>query len=101
MAGNGLFAEILDGDVYKYYSEGEWRSSTSGQSVAIVNPTTRKTAYKVQGEQYYYAVSAILLCFGLGTFWFICSLFQLREIMVLRLGHHLFFSLFIYLFSLS
>ncbi|KAB1211894.1 NADP-dependent glyceraldehyde-3-phosphate dehydrogenase [Morella rubra] len=48
MAGNGLFAEILDGDVYKYYSEGEWRSSTSGQSVAIVNPTTRKTAYKVQ-----------------------------------------------------
>lgn len=50
MAGTGVFEEIIDGDVYKYYSEGEWRKSSSGKSVAIINPTTRKTHYKVQGE---------------------------------------------------
>jgi len=51
MAGTGPYAEILDGDVYKYYSEGEWKKSSSGKSVAIINPTTRKTQYKVQGDQ--------------------------------------------------
>lgn len=49
-AGTGLFAEILDGDVYKYYADGEWKKSASGKSVAIINPTTRKTQYKVQGK---------------------------------------------------
>ena len=49
MAGTGMFSEILDGDVYKYYSDGEWKKSSSGKTVAIVNPTTRKTQYKVQG----------------------------------------------------
>ncbi|KAL6499661.1 hypothetical protein OROGR_027571 [Orobanche gracilis] len=48
MAGTGLFAEILDGEVYKYYSDGEWTKSSSGKSVSIINPTTRKTQYKVQ-----------------------------------------------------
>ncbi|KAG5559549.1 hypothetical protein RHGRI_009174 [Rhododendron griersonianum] len=48
MAGSGLFAEITDGDVFKYYADGEWKKSSSGKSVAIVNPTTRKTQYKVQ-----------------------------------------------------
>lgn len=51
MAGTGLFAEILDGEhVYKYYADGEWKKSTSGKTVAIINPTTRKTQYKVQGD---------------------------------------------------
>lgn len=45
-----MFSEILDGDVYKYYAEGEWKRSSSGKSVAIINPTTRKTQYKVQGD---------------------------------------------------
>ena len=49
LAGTGAFAEILDGEVYKYYAEGEWRASGSGKSVPIVNPTTRKTQYRVQG----------------------------------------------------
>jgi len=49
MAGTGLFAEILDGEVYKYYADGEWKTSSSGKSVAIMNPATRKTQYKVQG----------------------------------------------------
>uniref|UniRef100_A0A9I9CJ89 NADP-dependent glyceraldehyde-3-phosphate dehydrogenase n=1 Tax=Cucumis melo TaxID=3656 RepID=A0A9I9CJ89_CUCME len=48
MAGNGVFAEIFDGEVYKYYSQGEWKKSSSGKSVAIINPTTRKTQYRVQ-----------------------------------------------------
>lgn len=44
-----MFAEILDGEIYKYYADGEWRKSGSGKSVAIVNPTTRQTQYRVQG----------------------------------------------------
>ncbi|CDY55249.1 BnaC02g44970D [Brassica napus] len=48
MAGTGIFTDILDGDVYKYYSDGEWKASSSGKSVAIINPATRKTQYKVQ-----------------------------------------------------
>ncbi|KAG6430820.1 hypothetical protein SASPL_108893 [Salvia splendens] len=48
MAGTGAFAEIIDGDVFKYYADGEWKVSSSGKSVGIVNPTTRKTHYKVQ-----------------------------------------------------
>ena len=46
-----MFAEIIDGEVYKYYSDGEWKKATSGKSVAIINPTTRKTQYRVQGER--------------------------------------------------
>jgi hypothetical protein len=57
LAGTGVFAEILDGEVYRYYADGEWRSSASGKSVAIVNPTTRKTQYRVQG-----AGSRLCLC---------------------------------------
>lgn len=49
MAGTGAFAEIMDGDVYKYYADGEWKKSSSGKSVSIINPSTRKTQYKVQG----------------------------------------------------
>nr|CAD1825649.1 unnamed protein product [Ananas comosus var. bracteatus] len=48
MAGTGAFDEIVDGEVFKYYAEGEWRKSNSGKSVSIINPTTRKVQYKVQ-----------------------------------------------------
>ncbi|KAF7139005.1 hypothetical protein RHSIM_Rhsim07G0164200 [Rhododendron simsii] len=48
MAGTCAFSEIIEGDVYKYYSEGEWKVSSSGKTVSIVNPTTRKTQFKVQ-----------------------------------------------------
>eukprot|EP00262_Sarcandra_glabra_P003187 TRINITY_DN1373_c0_g1_i2.p1 TRINITY_DN1373_c0_g1~~TRINITY_DN1373_c0_g1_i2.p1 ORF type:complete len:503 (-),score=78.01 TRINITY_DN1373_c0_g1_i2:412-1773(-) len=48
MAGTGVFAEILDEDVFKYYADGEWKTSSSGKSVPIINPTTRKVQYKVQ-----------------------------------------------------
>ncbi|PKU71832.1 NADP-dependent glyceraldehyde-3-phosphate dehydrogenase [Dendrobium catenatum] len=46
MAGTGVFSEIIEGEVYKYYAEGEWHKSSSGKSVPIINPTTRKTEYK-------------------------------------------------------
>lgn len=49
MAGTGVYADIIEGDVFKYYSDGEWKKSSSGKSVSIVNPTTRKTQFKVQG----------------------------------------------------
>ncbi|KAF9616569.1 hypothetical protein IFM89_030336 [Coptis chinensis] len=48
LAGTGVFSEIYNGHVYKYYSQGEWKNSSSGKSVDIVNPTTRKNQYKVQ-----------------------------------------------------
>ncbi|CAJ1972020.1 unnamed protein product [Sphenostylis stenocarpa] len=48
MAGTGTFGEIIDGDVFKYYAQGHWNKSSSGKSVPIINPTTRKTDFKVQ-----------------------------------------------------
>jgi len=49
MAGTGTFGEIIDGDVFKYYAQGHWNKSPSGKSVPIINPSTRKTQFKVQG----------------------------------------------------
>eukprot|EP00897_Mesotaenium_endlicherianum_P004275 jgi/Mesen1/3876/ME000208S02888 len=48
MAGTGFYAEIIDGDVYKYFADGEWKTSTSGKSQSIINPSTRTPCYKVQ-----------------------------------------------------
>jgi hypothetical protein len=50
MAGQGFFQDILDGDTFKYYADGEWKVSVSKKSVAITNPSTLKTAFKVQGK---------------------------------------------------
>ncbi|KAJ7535063.1 hypothetical protein O6H91_12G017100 [Diphasiastrum complanatum] len=48
MAGTGLFEEIKEEDVFKYYADGEWKKSSSGKSVNILNPATRQIQYKVQ-----------------------------------------------------
>ncbi|KAE8656632.1 NADP-dependent glyceraldehyde-3-phosphate dehydrogenase [Hibiscus syriacus] len=49
MAGTAVFAELVDEDgAFKYYSYGEWKKSSSGKSVAIINPTTRQPQFKVQ-----------------------------------------------------
>ncbi|KAG6534758.1 hypothetical protein ZIOFF_008661 [Zingiber officinale] len=54
MAGTGVFTDIVDEDqVFKYYADGEWKKSASGKAVSIVNPTTRKTQYKVQGRAFH------------------------------------------------
>lgn len=74
-----MFEEILDGDVYKYYSDGEWKKSSSGKSVAIINPTTRKTQYKVQGK------ASSPLSFKLNVFWFNC-LFAVSLFVVVKIA---------------
>ncbi|KAJ1382406.1 Aldehyde/histidinol dehydrogenase [Sesbania bispinosa] len=38
MAGTGLFAEILEGDVYKYYADGEWRNLLLGKLLLSSTP---------------------------------------------------------------
>jgi hypothetical protein len=45
LVGTGVFAEILDSEVYRYYADGEWGSSASGKSSPYRQPhvpTTRK-----------------------------------------------------------
>jgi hypothetical protein len=50
MAGQNVFNEILAGeDTFKFYTDGEWKTSTSGKTVNIINPSTLKPVFKVQG----------------------------------------------------
>ena len=46
-----FYAECRDVEtkLYKYYCEGEWRTSSSGKSVKNINPSTNAVAYEVQG----------------------------------------------------
>ena len=67
MAGNGVFSEIIEGEVFKYYADGEWKISSSGKSVSIINPTTRKTQYKVQGTTFFHLS---LLIMGFDSFFY-------------------------------
>ncbi|CAM6038605.1 unnamed protein product [Sphagnum compactum] len=49
MAGQNVFNEILAGDdTFKFYTDGEWKTSTSGKTVNIINPSTLKPVFKVQ-----------------------------------------------------
>lgn len=64
MAGTGIFKEIIDGDVYKYYVDGEWKVSASGKSVGIINPSNLKPTYKVQGVPIHHD-SRALICIRL------------------------------------
>jgi hypothetical protein len=72
VAGTGVFAEILEGEVYRYYADGEWRVSASGKSVAIVNPTTRLTQYRVQGGFRLHACCSELLLLCCYCWWDDC-----------------------------
>ncbi|XP_002971252.2 NADP-dependent glyceraldehyde-3-phosphate dehydrogenase [Selaginella moellendorffii] len=47
LAGQGPFKSVLDGDVFCYYADGEWKTSSSGKSLAVLNPSNGKTQYKV------------------------------------------------------
>jgi hypothetical protein len=35
--------------VYKYLVDGEWKESSSGKTVSVINPTTQQPEYQVQG----------------------------------------------------
>lgn len=50
-----VFEEIVDENgVYKFFYDGAWRKSSSGKSVSIINPTTRKPHFRVQGNLSFY-----------------------------------------------
>jgi hypothetical protein len=51
MAGEStIFSAIVGANnVYKFYVGGEWKESQSGKSVSNQNPTTRQTAFLMQG----------------------------------------------------
>ncbi len=53
MAQPGAFYhDILSSSgVYKYFVDGEWKESSSGKTVPVVNPTTQQTEYQVQGAR--------------------------------------------------
>ncbi len=46
-----FYADIrtAEPDVYKYYVDGEFRVSSSGKLVNILNPATNEVQFKVQG----------------------------------------------------
>lgn len=48
---DAFYADIVDAatGTFKFFSAGEWKTSTSGKAVSIGNPTTGETAFKVQG----------------------------------------------------
>ncbi|KAJ6958254.1 hypothetical protein NC653_040027 [Populus alba x Populus x berolinensis] len=42
MAGTGVFSEILDGDAYKYYCDGEWEEVFFWQNCCYCQPNYKK-----------------------------------------------------------
>ncbi len=52
-ASEAFYAPVVSpSGVYRYYIEGAWKESSSGATVAIINPSTRQPEYKVQGERW-------------------------------------------------
>ena len=48
----GFYDEILaKNGVYKYYVNGEWKESSSGKTVGVINPSTLKKDFQVQGAR--------------------------------------------------
>lgn len=48
----GFYDEIkASSGKYKFYVNGEWKESTSGKGVSILNPTSNEGVYEVQGEK--------------------------------------------------
>jgi glyceraldehyde-3-phosphate dehydrogenase (NADP+) len=45
-----FYAPIRSGSgAFKYFVDGEWRESSSGKTVPVLNPTTQQQEYAVQG----------------------------------------------------
>ena len=58
-----FYKDIVAGSgAYKYYVTGEWKESTSGKTVPIMNPSTNKAAYQVQGAVACDGMKRILVC---------------------------------------
>jgi hypothetical protein len=49
---DGFYQDCADSasGAYKYF-DGEWKVSTSGKTVKILNPCTNNVQYEVQGER--------------------------------------------------
>ena len=46
----GFYDEVIASNgVYKFYSDGEWKETTSSRTVKILNPSTNEAVYQVQG----------------------------------------------------
>lgn len=46
----GFYDEVTASNgVYKFYSDGEWKETTSSRTVKILNPSTNEPVYQVQG----------------------------------------------------
>lgn len=46
----GFYDEVIASNgVYKFYSDGEWKETTSSRTVKILNPSTNEPVYQVQG----------------------------------------------------
>lgn len=81
MAGKGFYKDIIEGDTYKYYANGEWKVSSSGNFVPITNPFTLQVQFKVQCKCYCLPPTSVSShniqnCYDL-------KLFFLREVFVL------------------
>ena len=69
MAGKGFYKDIIEGDTYKYYADGEWKVSSSGKSVPITNPFTLQVQFKVQCKCYCFPPTSILSQFRTVPIW--------------------------------
>ena len=45
-----FYADCQGASGFKFFVDNEWRESSSGRTVAIINPSTNAPAYQVQGE---------------------------------------------------
>ena len=49
----GFYDDIkASSGMYKFYNNGEWKESTSGKGVSILNPTSNEAVYQVQGKEH-------------------------------------------------
>ena len=47
---SGFYDEIVaKNGVFKYYGNGEWKETSSGRTVGVINPSTLKKDFQVQG----------------------------------------------------
>ena len=55
-----FYADVktAESDVYKYYVDGEFKVSSSGKLVNILNPATNQVQFKVQGMVVHVAISS-------------------------------------------